>query len=74
MLIHVILWSLFCFQAQTSFSESSQRLDLIRHSLELQSANAMELKKELESYTMYSSHLWREWLDIEKILKGNIWL
>lgn len=49
-------------QAQASLSESSQRLDLIRHSLELrnkelppqQSAKAMELKKELESYTVSS--------------------
>jgi protein kinase N len=49
-------------QAQASLSESSQRLDLIRHSLELrnkelppqQSAKAMELKKELESYTASS--------------------
>ena len=53
---------LFGFQAQASLSESSQRLDLIRHSLELrnkelppqQSAKAMELKKELESYTVSS--------------------
>lgn len=52
----------FVFQAQASLSESSQRLDLIRHSLELrnkelppqQSAKAMELKKELESYTASS--------------------
>lgn len=51
-----------CVQAQASLSESSQRLDLIRHSLELrnkelppqQSAKAMELKKELESYTASS--------------------
>lgn len=42
-------------------SESSQRLDLIRHSLELrnkelpqQSAKAVELKKELESFTVSS--------------------
>ena len=42
-------------------SESSQRLDLIRHSLEIrnkelpqQSAKAVELKKELESYTVSS--------------------
>ena len=49
-------------QAQSSLSESSQRLDLIRHSLELrnkelppqQSAKAMELKKELESYSVAS--------------------
>ncbi|EFX88403.1 hypothetical protein DAPPUDRAFT_305606 [Daphnia pulex] len=49
-------------EAQASLSESSQRLDLIRHSLELrnkelppqQSAKAMELKKELESYTASS--------------------
>ena len=49
-------------QAQASLSESSQRLDLIRHSLELrnkelppqQSAKAMELKKELDSYTVAS--------------------
>ena len=49
-------------QAQSSLSESSQRLDLIRHSLELrnkelppqQSTKAMELKRELESYTVSS--------------------
>lgn len=53
---------LFVLQAQASLSESSQRLDLIRHSLELrnkelppqQSAKAMELKKELESYSASS--------------------
>lgn len=46
-------------QAQSSLSESSQRLDLIRHSLELrnkelppqQSAKAAELKRELDTYT-----------------------
>lgn len=56
------LFPLHFLQAQASLSESSQRLDLIRHSLELrnkelppqQSAKAMELKKELESYTASS--------------------
>ena len=49
-------------QAQASLSESSQRLDLIRHSLELrnkelppqQSGKSMELKRELESYSVSS--------------------
>lgn len=60
--LFLFFFFLIGFQAQTSLNESSQRLDLIRHSLELrnkelapqQSAKAAELKKELEAFGVTS--------------------